>query len=136
MNISLKQRAENIIRLKKQLSFDFSDTVTILIIGSGLTLEELSENSRLSVKTLSRWKNNWRNDTKIKYPSLVQFCVGLNLPPEISELLFKIAGLEYSNTVSDLIYRRIRDKYYHSDIETINQILESEHLPLWEEKSA
>ncbi|WP_038603185.1 helix-turn-helix domain-containing protein [Lactococcus lactis] len=95
---------QNIVNLRKLLPSDFALAISKVVERSGLTQEEIAECTKVSIDTLKRWKSE--SDFKVpKIDKLVAFCIGLNLPLEISEELIKNSGTGFQNTVSDMALR-------------------------------
>ncbi|WP_372757235.1 helix-turn-helix domain-containing protein [Lactococcus lactis] len=99
-----KYYLQNIVNLKKELPSDFALAISTVLECSGLTLEEVAHETKVSIDTIKRWKSE--SDFKVpKIEKLVAFCTGLNLPLEISEDLIRVSGTGFQNTISDMALR-------------------------------
>lgn len=125
--------AKNTMKLLKKLPNGFSNQIIYLIKNSGLTMEEISGEIFLTDRYLRKWKTDNKNKLNVSAVAILKFCVGLNLPPAVCNLLLLSKGKKF-NKESGIIYEAIRDKYYSKDIEIINEVLRQANLRIWEEK--
>lgn len=125
--------AKNTIKLLKKLPNGFSNQITYLIKNSGLTMEEASGKVFLTDRYLRKWKSDNENKLNVSAVAILKFCVGLNLPPAVCNLLLLSKRKKFENE-SGIIYAAIRDKYYSKDIGAINRVLKEANLSIWEEK--
>ena len=125
--------AKNTIKLIKKLPEGFSNQIVYLIKNSGLTMEEVSGRVFLTDRYLRKWKSDNENKLNISAVAILKFCVGLNLPPAVCNLLLLSKGKKFESE-SGIIYAAIRDKHYSKDIGVINEVLKEANLSIWEEK--
>lgn len=121
----IKERTQEIYNLSQQLPNSFSGAVAYLIEYSELTIETISERSLLSEKTIQRMKSDYQNyDPSLE--TIVQFCIGLKLPPELSALLFERSSKRLTNNQKHLTYQFLLNSCYISSLFDCNEILEAQ----------
>lgn len=100
---------------------DFCDTLTFLMKERRMTSERLEEASQISVRTISRLRND--QNYPVSYSQIVALSVGLHLPPAISSDLMEKAGLRLRNTTPHNAYGMILCSFYMVDIISVNSYL-------------
>lgn len=120
--ILINKRLIELQQLAMSLPASFSGTVTTLIKWSELTLEQVIEKSLLSESTLLRMRTDENYNTSIE--AIVQFSIGLHLPPEISSILFSHSTKRLGNSELHFMYRFLLNCCYTSSIYECNDILE------------
>lgn len=96
-------------------------------------MEEVSGRVFLTDRYLRKWKSDNENKLNVSAVAILKFCVGLNLPPAVCNLLLLSKGKKFESE-SGIIYAAIRDKHYSKDIGVINEVLKEANLSIWEEK--
>ena len=100
---------------------DFGDALAFLMKERKMTSERLEEASQISVRTISRLRND--REYAVSYSQIVALSVGLHLPPAISSELMEKAGLRLRNTTTHNAYGMILCAFYMADILTVNAYL-------------
>ena len=100
---------------------DFGDALTFLMKERKMTSERLEEASQISIRTISRLRND--REYAVSDSQIVALSVGLHLPPAVSNELMKKAGLCLRNTTKHNIYGMILCAFYMADILTVNAYL-------------
>lgn len=100
---------------------DFGDALAFLMKERKMTSERLEEASQISVRTISRLRND--REYAVSDSQIVALSVGLHLPPAVSNELMKKAGLCLRNTIKHNIYGMILCAFYMADILTVNAYL-------------
>ena len=95
--------AKNTMKLLKKLPNGFSNQIIYLIKNSGLTMEEISGEIFLTDRYLRKWKTDNKNKLNVSAVAILKFCVGLNLPPAVCNLLLLSKGKKF-NKESGIIY--------------------------------
>lgn len=108
------------------LPSNFSGTVTAFIKWSELTLEQVVEKTLLSDRTLFRMRTE--EDYNTSTESIVQFCIDLQLPPEISSILISHSTKRLGNLELYFLYRFLLNCCYTSSIYECNDILEMQNF--------
>ena len=100
---------------------NFGDALAFLMKERKMTSERLEEASQISVRTISRLRND--REYAVSDSQIVALSVGLHLPPAVSNELMKKAGLCLRNTTKHNIYGMILCAFYMADILTVNAYL-------------
>lgn len=99
----------------------------------GKTVEALAEACSLDPKTIQRMRNNEEYETTIK--TIVAICIGLQLPPVVSEALINRSAYSLGTGPKYMAYRFLLDACYTKTIFECNEILRGLNLdPLTKEK--
>lgn len=98
---------KEMVDYKDNLPESFSETLKILIkdyakieAGKG-TQMDASINANINYSTVQRWISKKTSPNPLQ---LLKFCIGLKIPKEISEELFRKAGIELSNNSLENIF--------------------------------
>lgn len=114
--------------LTESLPNNFSQMLDKLIESKGMTEEDLAESSRLSVKTIQRLRNH--EPKSVTLETVLQLCIGLHLHPILSEYLLRAAGQHFMDTKLHTMYKFLLYTCYEYPVETCNDLLESQGLPV------
>lgn len=119
------QRNAELQKLIATLPLSFGDTLAELMKWSEITVEELSEKSLLNEKLIQRMRNNPEYPKNIE--CVIAVCLGMNLPPELSEVLIKKAGfsLRIVDNEAHAIYDFILKHMYRDSVANCNRLLET-----------
>lgn len=98
--------------------------------ADGITVEALGAAAQLDPKTIQRMRNNSDYPTNIE--SVVAVCIGMHLPPELSEALLALTEfrLAWMQKESHMLYRFFLYHMYESSVDECNKILLSKNLPI------
>ncbi|CDG03762.1 ImmA/IrrE family metallo-endopeptidase [Lactococcus lactis] len=119
--ILISKRIIELQELIKSLPASFTGTVEKLIEWSELSLEKVEEQTLLSNRTLFRMRTD--EDYTPSIESLIQFSIGLRLPPEISEVLISRSTRRLGNTERDFLYRFLLNSCYMKSIYECNDLI-------------
>lgn len=102
---------------------NFPDALVKLMSWRGITVERLAETSAISPKTIQRLRNQTDYNTTLE--TVIAICIGLNLPPVLSQALIEKSGYMLKNTETHLTYRFLLDGCYSYSIFECNEMLAS-----------
>jgi len=119
---ALIAEARSVHKTELQLPVRFSDTLTHHMRKRGLTIEQLSEKSGLSTRTLSVLRNDESAGKSIR--QLTALCIGLHLEPELSQDLFRKGGQQFIKTEEHAVYSLLLRTMYRSSLFSCNVILQ------------
>ncbi len=120
----IRHRMIEIQELAISLPGSFSGTVSKLIEWSELTLAKVEERSLISERTLYRMRTDENYNVSLEL--ILQLCIGLHLPPEISEILISRSSKRLGNMELHFLYRFLLNCCYTSTIFECNDILEAQ----------
>lgn len=110
-----KDYSDSINKELSELPNDFGAALKKLMENRGVTVETLAYDANLSEAQIKRLRNN--EEQKTKPSTLVKICVGLQLPPMISRVLFRKKGLDLlHNTEQNILFNFIIDTMYRDNI--------------------
>lgn len=124
----LTKSIDTVTVLTESLPNNFSQMLDKLIESKGVTEEDLAESSRLSVKTIQRLRNH--EPKSVTLETVLQLCIGLHLHPILSEYLLRAAGQRFMDTKLHTMYKFLLYTCYEYPVETCNDLLESQGLPV------
>lgn len=119
---ALIAEARNVHKAEAQLPVLFSDTLAYHMKKRGMTLENLSESSGISTRTLSVWRNDESAGKSVR--QLMALCIGLHLEPELSQDLFGKGGQHFIKTEEHALYSIILRTMYRAPLFTCNAVLQ------------
>jgi len=98
--------------------------------ADGMTVEALGAAAQLDPKTIQRMRNQPEYPTNIE--SVVAVCIGMHLPPELSEALLALTEfrLAWMQKESHMMYRFFLYHMYESSVDECNKILQSKGIPI------
>ncbi|TRW68991.1 ImmA/IrrE family metallo-endopeptidase [Lactococcus lactis] len=120
----IRNRMIELQKLAMSLPGSFSGTVSKLIEWSGLTLAKVEERSLISERTLYRMRTDENYNVSLEL--ILQLCIGLHLPPEISDILISRSSKRLGNMELHFLYRFLLNCFYTSTIFECNDILEAQ----------
>ena len=120
----IRNRMIELQKLAMSLPGSFSGTVSKLIEWSGLTLAKVEEYSLISERTLYRMRTDENYNVSLEL--ILQLCIGLHLPPEISDILISRSSKRLGNMELHFLYRFLLNCCYTSTIFECNDILEAQ----------
>ena len=120
----IRNRMIELQKLAMSLPGSFSGTVSKLIEWSGLTLAKVEEQSLISERTLYRMRTDENYNVSLEL--ILQLCIGLHLPPEISDILLSRSSKRLGNMELHFLYRFLLNCCYTSTIFECNNILEAQ----------
>ena len=106
----------------RELPGNFSGALSALMKWSEVTEEELSESSLLSVMTIRRMRNDTNYRTSMD--SIFQLCIGMKLPPDLSDLLLERSSHRLGMTELDRTYYTLLHGCYTRGMIECNDLLE------------
>ena len=124
----LANTSRTVAVLAESLPNNFSQMLDKLIESKGVTEEELAESANLSVKTIQRLRNH--EPKSVTLETVLQLCIGLHLHPILSEYLLRAAGQRFMDTKLHTMYKFLLYTCYEYPVETCNDLLESQGLPV------
>ncbi len=123
----LKDYNRELLAVLMQLPMSFSGALNTLIKWTGMKEEDLAEASALSERTIQRLRNNEPNDVSIE--TVVQLCIGMQLPPQLSDKLMRASGNSFLANERHLMYQFLLTSCYTESIHTCNKRLEEQGFP-------
>ncbi|WP_141920892.1 MULTISPECIES: hypothetical protein [Lactococcus] len=129
------ERVKNRNMLLNSLSLCFGEAIKELCEKSGLLKKDIPDRVYLSVEMLRKWRKDTGNILNAELESVVKFCYGLYLPPEICEHLWYCLGHVYRKNDFEQSYKEVSQYYYLETLEEINEILKSFKLKTWQDKN-
>lgn len=90
---------------------------------SGMTIEELEWASKVSNRTISRYRTG--EAKSYSEDKIVAMCVAMRLPPWLSRELIKAAGFGLSETERQRTYIMVLDCMYTASVEEVQAVLSS-----------
>lgn len=127
----LAEAADDLSQIMRNMPNEFSDAFLWLMDSKPITEEKLAEESLVSVKTIQRIRTT--PDYKVSLETVMALCIGMRLPPFISEKLIEKAGFTLKYSGEQGIYRMLL--YNQScNIFECNEILKAQgYKPLGKE---
>ena len=104
-----------------ELPGSFSGTLRAHMARQGMTIEQLSEHTGISVRSINRLRNEERASYALEQVILI--CLALHLPPEFSLDMIEKAGLRLRNRPEDLIYGAVLRTMYREPLSAIQAAL-------------
>ena len=124
MSIQEAEKAKN--RLMKDMPLTFHGALAYIMKGR-TTVDELAERIPISRRTLLRLRTEERKSYSID--QIVAICVGLHIPPWLSEILLEKAGLKVKRYGDYGYYGIILDCFYMDDINAVQNFLSANGFP-------
>lgn len=123
----LKAYNADIMSVLAKLPMSFSGSLDALIKWAGMKEEDLAEASALSEKTIQRLRNDEPNAVTLE--TVIQLCIGLKLPPQLSGRLVTASGNAFLPTEKHLLYQFLLNACYTYSIDACNDILTGQDFP-------
>lgn len=98
----LERTMKYVNSIRNDLPKTFGDTLAAHMKRKGITVEQLSENSLISPKTIQRYRND--PCISVSMRRAVGLCIGLKLHPVLSLDLIAKAGLSFNSTPAHDVY--------------------------------
>jgi hypothetical protein len=117
-SVSAADETGEIIR---KLPATFGGALIMLMEWRGITVDQLSEKSLVSPKTIQRMRTNIHH--KFELRTVIAVCIGLNLPCYISTALVERAGLAFKPTDEHVAYQHLLTEYCNRTIHDCNEAL-------------
>ena len=122
----LCKRNTAVLELVKSMPEDFGESLTQVVKWTHKTREQIANDCWISEKTIYRLCNNVTENPGIGV--IVQLCIGMNLPFEVSMKLIERAGYRPRNTLRDMAIMQMLILSYKYSIEDCNKILMAQGL--------
>lgn len=122
----IKQYNADLLSVARKLPMNFSGALDALIEWSEMTEEELAEAAEMSEKTIQRLRNDEPDNVTIE--TVVQLCIGMKLPPMLSNCLLRASGKSFMMTEQHLMYQFLLNSCYTKSIYECNDMLVSQDL--------
>ena len=119
-SMSLKEAEEAKNRLMEDMPMSFHGALAYIMKGR-MTVEELEKRIPLSRRQILRLRTEDRK--KYELDQVVAICIGLNLPPWLSEILLDKAGLTVKRYGTYGYYGTILDCFYMDTIKEVQTFL-------------
>lgn len=123
-------RELEIQRVLQELPATFGAALIYLMDWVEISEEALAENALISTKMVQRMRNNPNYPKSID--SVVAICIGMHLPPELSNALISRSGysLRLAQSEAHLMYNFFLNHLYMSTIHECNDMLIAKNLPV------
>lgn len=123
-------RETEIQRVLQNLPATFGDSLIYLMDWSEISVESLAENALISAKMVQRMRNDLTYPKNID--SVVAICIGMHLPPELSNALIDKSGftLRLAQNKAHILYYFFLNHYYTHSIRECNDMLVAKGLPV------
>ena len=124
-----KKNAQIIISAmrKGKTSVSFADAVRFHMKNTGTTIDKLSKNTGISVKTIKSYRDD--PDKSIPIENVMAVCHGLHLSYYLSMDLLEIAGHSLSNYNNrNTTYKLLLSDYRNHSLDVWNEILKAKQL--------
>lgn len=121
-------REIEIQRVLQEMPPTFGAALTYLMEWVEITEEQLAENALVSTKMVQRMRNNQNYPKNID--SVVAICIGMHIPPELSNALIGKSGfsLRLAESETHLLYHFFLNHYYTHSIHDCNDMLLAKNL--------
>lgn len=123
-------RETEIQRVLESFPSKFGEALIYLMDWSEITVEKLAEKALISTKMLQRMRNDPSYPKNID--SVVAVCIGMNLPPELSNALISKSGysLRLAQSEAHLMYYFFLNHMYMGTMHECNEMLAARNLPV------
>lgn len=123
-------RELEIQRVLQELPAQFGPALIYLMDWVEISEETLAEKALVSTKLVQRMRNNPQYPKSID--SVVAICIGMNLPPELSNALIGKSGftLRLAQNEAHLMYNFFLNHLYMGSIHDCNDMLVAKSLPV------
>lgn len=117
----LREEQNNLYELLKNIPNNLPEAISYIIKLYDYTVEEVAELCDLSDRKLRQLKN--QDDIEHSLDVIMQFCLGMGLPPHISFKILKLAGYELRSTPRDVMYQTLLFSHANLGLHACNKIL-------------
>ena len=122
----LAKEADLCAQIIENLAPTFGGSVKKLMDMYDISEIDLAEKALLSSKTIERLK---KPKGRLKYKTIVQFCLGMHLHPILSDFLIKQSGVDARpGAYEDITYKLLLTSGWKKDIREIIEELKSTHV--------
>ena len=108
-------------RLAAKLPGSFGEALKEVMKWRKITVEKLGETALLEPKMIQRMRNDPNQTWNIK--NVVALCIGLRLPPSLSNVMIEKAGLKFRSGEEQFICQHILTTRYKSTIHECNELM-------------
>ena len=122
--MTMRERQKAVDEMMKKMDFSFHSSLALIMKQCGWKVEELAERIHISERTLCRLRSEERKQYRLDH--VFAICIGLNLPPWLSEVLLAKAHLKVERTGEFGYYGMILDCFYQDTIEDVQKYLKKE----------
>lgn len=118
MTVKEAERAKN--KLMEEMPMSFHGALAYIMKGR-MTVEELEKRIPLSRRQILRLRTEDRKNYELD--QVIALCIGLNLPPWLSDILLEKAGLTVKRYGAYGYYGTILDCFYMDTMKDVQQFL-------------
>lgn len=111
----------DVLGLIKSLQGSFADAMDKVIAWSDMTEEDIAGYCETDVRTIQRLRND--DDQNPTIETIIQLCLAMQLPPQISRVLVSKGGYQLRANNKDFMYGLLLDGCYLYSLEECNQML-------------
>lgn len=122
----LREEQTNLYDIVKSIPNNLPGAISYIIDLCDYTMEEVAELCDLSDRKLRQMKN--QDDIDHSLDVIMQFCLGMGLPPHISFRVLKLSGYELRSTPRDLMYQTLLYCHAGSGLHTCNNLLYTQNF--------
>lgn len=122
----LCMRNTEVLELVKRMPEDFGESLTQVVEWTEMTREQIAVSCWVNEKTIYRLCNNITENPSINM--VVQLCIGMSLPFEVSMKLMERAGYRPRNNLRDMTIMHLLILSYKYNIEDCNKLLIAQGL--------
>ena len=113
--------AKNAAKIMFVLPPSFGKSLVMLMEWKEVTVEKLCECSQLTPKMIQRMRTD--SDQVWEIRKVIAVCIGLGLPPYISNSLITKAGLSFKPDEEQVVFQYLLNSHYKSTIHDCNELL-------------
>ena len=117
------EEVKEIAKIVNQLPVPFNDSLVFLMKWKGITVERLAEKALVSAKTIQRMRNEQEHGWDLDL--VIAVCIGLQLPPSLSNLLLEKTGHKLMVGEKGMTYSHLLATRYQGTIHEVNEYLET-----------
>lgn len=121
-----KARSEDLTKLLKNLPNNFAGAMNAIIDWSDMTTEKIAEASDVNPRTIQRYRHDDNQSPSLE--TIIQLCIGMRLPPEVSTALIEKSGCRLTTSERDLAYKFILQICGSNNLTDCNRYLEALNL--------
>ncbi len=125
---SIAEYNMDILEIVQKLPCTFSGMLNCLQEWRGMSVEKLVEKSELSERTIRRYKKSEPECVPIE--TVIQLCIGLQLPPQLSFYLLNVSGNTLMKTEQHMMYYFLLTTCYNDSIFECDKKLYAQGLQL------
>ncbi|MCQ4922227.1 helix-turn-helix transcriptional regulator [Tissierella carlieri] len=132
-NEMIKKYNKDLLDVAMRLPMSLAGTLDALIRWSEMTEEDLAWESQLSEKTIQRLRNGEPDNVTIE--TIVQLCIGMKLPPVLSNYLVRNSGNSFMMTEQHMMYQFLLNCCYTKSLDECNEMLVAQNLKMLGKKN-